>query len=470
MNLRTSLEKILIMILGIPILFNKINLIDNHEIIRFTLIYSNYFDYFLNHSEIIPRLQEPNYRPIFYIIKGFFFFLFKTDSFWHFLVQYIIFVIVFINFINLCKLFSKKKFEIFLISSLVLINVYSVDFIYRLGPQETFGVFFISFVLYWFCKYYFTQTKPSNKKIILISIFIFLFSLTKQPFVIIGFFISLIFLIQEYQKNKEMNLILILSVFIQFFLCLLLIFNYIKNGHPYSGNEIKVLKTFYLLVIFPLKTKLNFYFLLLQLILVIFLKIQNIKINYKFLFIINFFYLLNYFLYQGWNVTRYAMIYILMIFFLNFYFFLQLENKKKFTFIFNTYLIMLVFINCIFHYSQAYKTLKFNLIFDNAFQRISLSNSIAIDNYILELNPESYKSFLIFAKYKNENIKIYNYQNNSLNEIIVTRKFLKKMDDNELVYKNNISIPKIEYCVKFIDEKINKKISCPLNTKEIKIL
>ena len=74
MNLRTSLEKILIMILGIPILFNKINLIDNHEIIRFTLIYSNYFDYFLNHSEIIPRLQEPNYRPIFYIIKGFFFF------------------------------------------------------------------------------------------------------------------------------------------------------------------------------------------------------------------------------------------------------------------------------------------------------------------------------------------------------------------------------------------------------------
>ena len=125
----------------------------------------------------------------------------------------------------------------------------------------------------------------------------------------------------------------------------------------------------------------NFYFLLLQLILVIFLKIKNIKINYKFLFIINFFYLLNYFLYQGWNVTRYAMIYILMIFFLNFYFFLQLENKKKFTFIFNTYLIMLVFINCIFHYSQAYKTLKFNLIFDNAFQRISLSNSIAIDNY-----------------------------------------------------------------------------------------
>ena len=124
----------------------------------------------------------------------------------------------------------------------------------------------------------------------------------------------------------------------------------------------------------------------------------------------------------------------------------------------------------IFNLVNIYKTLKFNLIFDNAFQRISLSNSIAIDNYILELNPESYKSFLIFAKYKNENIKIYNYQNNSLNEIIVTRKFLKKMDDNELVYKNNISIPKIEYCVKFIDEKINKKISCPLNTKEIKIL
>ena len=48
--------------------------------------------------------------------------------------------------------------------------------------------------------------------------------------------------------------------------------------------------------------------------------------------------------------------------------------------------------------------------------------------------------------------------------------FVERLDDNELVYKNNISIPKIEYCVKFIDEKINKKISCPLNTKEIKIL
>jgi len=471
MNIKSGLEKTLIIILGIPILFGKINLIDNHEIIRFTQLYSNYFDYFLNHSEIIPRLQEANYRPIFYIIKGFFFFLFKTNSFLHFLVQYLIFIIVFINFINLCKLFSKKRFEIFLISSIVLINGYSIDFIYRLGPQETLGLFFISFILYWFCKYYCKPNKPSNKKIILISILIFLFSAIKLPFAIISFFISIIFLIQEYQKNKKINLIFLLSVFIQFFICLLLILNYIKNGHTYSGNEFKVFKTFYLFVIFPLKTKLNLYFLLLQLILIVFLKIQNIKINYKFLFFINFFYLLNYFLYQGWNVARYAMIYILIIFFLNFYFFLQIENKKKkFIFIFKTYLVILVFLNCIFHYSKAYKTLKFNFIFDNAFQKISLSNNIAIDNYILEINPESYKSILIFVKNKNKNIKIYNYQNNSLNEIIVTNKFLEKMNDNELIYKNIIMNLKIDYCVKFIDEKKNNKINCPPNTKEIKIL
>ena len=100
MNIKSGLEKTLIIILGIPILFGKINLIDNHEIIRFTQLYSNYFDYFLNHSEIIPRLQEANYRPIFYIINGFFFFLFKTNSFLHFLVQYLIFIIVIINQAN----------------------------------------------------------------------------------------------------------------------------------------------------------------------------------------------------------------------------------------------------------------------------------------------------------------------------------------------------------------------------------
>ena len=44
------------------------------------------------------------------------------------------------------------------------------------------------------------------------------------------------------------------------------------------------------------------------------------------------------------------------------------------------------------------------------------------------------------------------------------------MNDNELIYKNIIMNLKIDYCVKFIDEKINNKINCPPNTKEIKIL
>lgn len=74
MNIKSATEIILIGFLGIPILFGKINLIDNHEIIRYTKIYGNYFDYFLNHPEIIPRLQETTYRPLYYIIKGIFFF------------------------------------------------------------------------------------------------------------------------------------------------------------------------------------------------------------------------------------------------------------------------------------------------------------------------------------------------------------------------------------------------------------
>lgn len=468
MNIKSATEIILIGFLGIPILFGKINLIDNHEIIRYTKIYGNYFDYFLNHPEIIPRLQETTYRPLYYIIKGIFFFLFGTNSFLHYLIQYIIFVIVFINFNRLCKLFSKKRFQIFLISSLVLINIYSVDFIYRLGPQETYGIFFISFIFYWFCKYYCISKIPTKTNEILIILFIFLFSITKEPFAVVSFFISLIFLIKDYSKNKKINLLFLFSVFIQLLICIYIITNYIKNGHTYSGNEFSVIKTFFLVPKFLLN-KFHLYFICLQLILIFVLKSQNNEINYKFFIFINFFYLLNYFLYQGWNVRRYYMIYILMVFVLNLYIFLKLE-KKKFITIFNTYLILLILINSVFHYGRVYSSVKTNYLFNNAFKEISLAESVVLHNNILKLRPESYKSIIIFLKNTNNNIKIYNYKNNNLNEIIVKDKFFLKMSDNELAYKNLITIPKIEYCIKFIDEKINNSINCPPGAEGIRIL
>ena len=53
-----------------PNLFNKLNLIDNHEIFSNLNRFENYIQYFKGHPEIFTDFTTSTYRPFFYTLKG----------------------------------------------------------------------------------------------------------------------------------------------------------------------------------------------------------------------------------------------------------------------------------------------------------------------------------------------------------------------------------------------------------------
>lgn len=454
------------LILIIPNLFNNLNLIDNHEIFTNLILYDNYFKYFINHPEIIIKFDHSTYRPLFYILKGIEFFLFKDNSFFYFLLRSILFIATSIFFYKTTDLFIKNIFLKLALSMLPTLNPYSVDFFYRAGPQESFVIIFLSIIIYSI----FLDLKKKillNKYLIISSIISI--SLIKEPFAIMGIFFTcyLYFCSNKLKGSKT----IITTFLIQLIILIVIIANYIKLGHTYGEeSNYQLLKILNLFIAFPIKIKINTLFLLLQVMLFLIASKKDYKELLILLFFLNIFYFLNYFIYQGWSIKRYQIVYVICIYILFLYIFtLCNEYKKSYEKKFKYFFYILLLFCILFHYLNVYKTVYTNLNFKKQFVKIvNNQESIIINEKVEKIDPEKFTSMIIFIKYFNMSKQVYTFNNNDIfkiniepkNNKILFKKELIKFDQNKSIFNNS-------RCLNFIRE--NSDIYCPIKNKEIKI-
>jgi hypothetical protein len=297
-----------------PNLFNKLNLIDNHEIFSNLNRFENYIQYFKGHPEIFTDFTTSTYRPFFYTLKGIEFFFFKDNSTLYFLVRSLIFIIVSLNIYKITKIFIKSNLVIILLSIFVCANPYSHDIFFRAGPQEAIVIIFFSYLLLILVRDFNKYRLSSFERVIFYASSI-LMGLTKEPYVIFSIF----FLIYSYffSYKFKFSKIILFCLFVDFFIFFIIFKHYSLNGHTYGiensyslGAAIKLLFNFFKI------SKINSIFIIFQ-IFIIFIMLK--KLTYKFYILIiflNAFYFSNYFMTNGWPIHRYFLISIIFFLFL----------------------------------------------------------------------------------------------------------------------------------------------------------
>lgn len=417
-----------------PNLFNKLNLIDNHEIYSNLNRFNNYFNFIKGHPEIFTNFNTSTFRPFFYTYKGLEFFLFKDNSFFYFLIRSFLFVLISINFYKITNYFLKSNINKFFLPLFVCANPYSHDIFFRAGPQEIFGLTLISFILLILTKDYFEFFLKRKDKYILYFALISL-GLVKEPFVFLSFFF--IFYIYFFSKNLAFNKVNILIFFISLINFILILSHYKLNGHTYGDeNNYSILKSIELLFNLFKISKVHFIFFLLQSIVIL---INFKKLNKKYLillFFLNLFYFYNFIVTNGWVIHRYFMINIICIFFLLLCIFYFCEKrKKKFFFILNYSLIFLIIVSLVTYSIRTSRIIiKNNIFHDKIYVELKNYDLFKIDKNFYS-NYESYMSLIIFLKniYPKKKIVINKNNENNLYEIkkinydnIYTIRFLTK--------------------------------------------
>ncbi len=447
-----------------PNLFNKLNLIDNHEIYTNIIIYKDYYNFLISHPEIFIKFEDSNFRPLFYIIKGFEFFFFQDNSFFYFLLRTLIMFYCLVIFYKITAIVINSNLLRITLTIFPILNPFTVDIFYRAGPQESFVIIFIANILYFIVKDHFTET-TTNKYFIYANLV--LPGLIKEPYSIICIYFSLYFLL--FSKKFKYKKSLLLVILFQFLILLTILLNYINVGHTYGvENEYSYKKFLNLLVSFPYNLKINSLFIFVQLILILLLyKKRNFLISV--LFFVNLFYFSNYFIYQGWSIKRYYLIYVICIYFIFILIFSKESNDnnlKKFSIL----LFLLLFIFSIsFHFINVSKTLIYNINFHNTLKNIENGDILILDEKIKKIDPEKFTSFLIFSKFKYPNSKIILKNKEVFKEAEIDFN-LDRPEIKEIKFSNyNLSnVNKNFKCIVFFKNKYN--LNCVKNSIILKIL
>lgn len=447
-----------------PNLFNKLNLIDNHEIYTNLIIYKNYYNFLISHPEIVIKFEDSNFRPLFYVIKGFEFFFFQDNSFFYFLLRTLIMFYCLVIFYRTTAIVINSNLLRVTLAIFPVLNPFTVDFFYRAGPQETFVIIFIANLIYFIVKDHFTGTS-TNKYFIYANLL--LPALIKEPYSVICIYFSLYFLFFSNKFKYKKSLFIV--IFIQILILFTILFNYINVGHTYGAeNEFNYEKFLNLLISFPYNLKINSLFIFVQLILILLLyKKKNFLLSV--LFFVNLFYFSNYFIYQGWSIKRYYLVYVICIYFIFILIFSKETNKNNLK-RFSKLLFLLIFVFSIsFHFINVSRTLIYNISFHNILKDIDNGDILILDERIKKIDLEKFTSFLIFSKYKYPNSEI----------ILKTKGFFKRAEIE--YYKDRPKIKEIKFynysligknknfkCIVFFKNKYN--LSCIKDSTILKIL
>ena len=433
---------IILVLLVSPNLFNKLNLIDNHEIFSNLNLFKNYFEFIKGHPEIITNFTTTTYRPFFYLIKGIEFFTFKDNSFFYFVVRSVIFIIISLIFYEISKIYLKSSLNLILLSLFVCVNPYSHDIFFRTGPQEVFVLIFFSYTLLILVKDFNNLKISSNSKIIF-YIGLLLMGLTKEPYVIF----SIIFLFYTYlfSKSFKFKKEILLLIIINFFIFFLIYKHYLLNGHTYGPNNNYSVNSILLLLLNFFKiSKIHNIFFILQTF-IIFLNFKKIINKYSILIIfMNIFYFSNFIITNGWVIHRYFAIFLICIFFLLLSIFYIYENSsprplKKYIVYF---LLFILSFNIYMYIDRAIYIVKTNRDFhNNIYNKIKTFEILEIKNNLLN-DREYYLSLVIFLKNIYPEKKITLKYNTDVSEKLI----------NKINYENL-------YLIRFETQKIFKSKS-----------
>lgn len=430
---------IILVLLISPNLFNKLNLIDNHEIFSNLNLFENYFEFLKGHPEINTNFTTTTYRPFFYMIKGIEFFTFKDNSFFYFFVRSIIFIIISLIFYKIANIYLKSSVNLILLSLFVCVNPYSHDIFFRAGPQEVFVLIFFSYILLILVKD-FNNLKISNSSKIIFYICLLLMGLTKEPYVIF----SIITLIYTYlfSKSFKFKKEILFLIIINFFIFFLIYRHYLLNGHTYGANSNYSFNSGILLLLDFFKiSKIHNIFFILQAF-IIFLNFKKIINKYLILVIfMNIFYFSNFIITNGWVIHRYFVIFIICIFFLLLSIFYIYENSsakqiKKYLIYF---LLSLLSLNIYIYMDRAIYKVRTNRDFhNNIYNKIQSVEILEIKSNLVN-DREYYLSLIIFLRniYPEKKIILKNKTDYS-------KELLKKINYDNL------------YSIKFETEKILK--------------
>ena len=418
---------ILLVLLISPNLFNKLNLIDNHEIFSNLNLFENYFEFLKGHPEIITNFTTTTYRPFFYMIKGIEFFIFKDNSFFYFFVRSIIFIIISLIFYEIANIYLKSSLNLILLSLFVCVNPYSHDIFFRAGPQEVFVLIFFSYILLILVRD-FNNLKVSNNSKIIFYICLLLMGLTKEPYVIF----SIIFLIYTFLFSKSLKFKkeILFLIIINFFIFFLIYRHYLLNGHTYgTGSNYSLNSGILLLLDFFKISKIHNIFFILQTFL-IFLNFKKIINKYLTLVIfMNIFYFSNFIITNGWVIHRYFAIFLICIFFLLLSIFYIYENSstkpiKKYLIYF---LLSLLSFNIYIYMDRAiYKVITNRDFHNNIYNKIQPFEILEIKSNLVN-DREYYLSLVIFLRniYPEKKIILKNKTDYSV-------KLIKKINYNNL--------------------------------------
>ena len=389
---------VILVLLISPNLFNKLNLIDNHEIFSNLNLFNNYIEFLKGHPEIITNFTTTTYRPFFYMIKGIEFFAFKDTSFFYFFVRSVIFIIISLIFYEIAYVYLKQSLNLILLSLFVCVNPYSHDIFFRSGPQEVFVLIFFSYILLILVKD-FNNLKISNNSKIIFYICLLLMGLTKEPYVIF----SIIFLIYTYlfSKSFKFKKEILLLIVINFFIFFIIYKHYLLNGHTYgASNNYSLNSGIILLLDFFKISKIHNIFFILQAF-VIFLNFKKIINKYLILVIfMNIFYFSNFIITNGWVIHRYFVVYLICIFFLLLSIFYTYENSstKPFKKYIIYFLLSLLSLNIYIYIDRAIYKVKINRNFhNNIYNKIQQFEILEIKKNLVN-DREYYLSLVIFLK------------------------------------------------------------------------
>ena len=413
---------ILVIIVTIPILFSKINLVGNHEIASFLLSYDNFLDFITNHKEVnfLLDIENNRFRPIFYLFKGAEYFLLKDNHFFSFLIRYILIIVISLNLFSFIYFISKDYFITFLISAFIIFFPTNYDIFYRLDVQEFYFLLFFSFFLITFVEKY----KNLNKDFIRFLLLILIIG-TKENFV---FHVFLFFVINKLLKNDliifnhRIYFRLIFLFIFSFFLKFYFIFNIFgSKAYQLSLGFEKYLS---LIFKFPTQNLINFiYLILVGFFLNLFLRKKIAIKHLKIFLILSGHLFLDYFFYQGLSSYRHYLISILVVGFLSL---IILTNYKKELFLDNKFLLAIFSFSSylsiitlfIITFFLNLKTTTYN-IKENQHSIIihsDRSNLLVIHDEI----SEKVISLAYFSKFYNPNKKVFFHvidNNKSINDI-----------------------------------------------------
>lgn len=457
LNSLNKIYLVLIIFLISPNLFNKLNLIDNHEIFSNLNHFENYINFLFGHPEIITNFTTSTYRPFFYVIKGIEFFLFEDNSFYYFLTRSLFFVIICLIFNEITKIYLKSKINIIFLSLFVCVNPYSHDIFFRAGSQEVFVLIFFSFILLILVKD-FNNLKISNSNKIIFYISLLLMGLIKEPYVIF----SILFLIYSYFFSKTFkfkNKILLILI-LNFLIFFLIYRHYMLNGHTYGAESNYSLDSAITLLLDFFKiSKIHIIFIILQ-ILAIFFMTQKVANKYLILIIfMNIFYFSNFIVTNGWVIHRYFLVFLICIFFLLLSLFHYCENhsKKLITFYFKNFLLTVLTLSVIIYVYRTINIVNVNNDFNNkiynktkSYEHLEIKNNLISDDeyylsliiFIKNIHPKKIVTFtdqengntLLVKRINYDNIYLIKFETEKLSKSKKLKKacfYLKKLDPND---------------------------------------